>query len=168
MFRAIRQFALTQALRLGLNIIQTYPRDMTADNQALFGLMGFWKQANNYAERGAAVTTAGTDTAISADNILRGVIVLASGASGGFTITLPTTALILAAFGPTLDTKGGFAKVLRIKNNGVGQTGTVTAGDASTTLTGTMTIATNTTRTFLMTVTGPTTVTIENLGSMAL
>lgn len=168
MLAKLRRAFLTGVFNLGLNIIQTFPRDVVADNQALYGLLGFWKQANNYAERGAAVTTAGTDTAISADNILRGVIVLASGASGGFTITLPTTALILAAFGPTLDTKGGFAKVLRIKNNGVGQTGTVTAGDGSTTLTGTMTIATNTTRTFLMTVTGPTTVTIENLGSMAL
>jgi hypothetical protein len=60
------------------------------------------------------------------------------------------------------------AKVINILNDGVGQTGTLTAGDASTTITGTATIATNTRRQFRLTVTGPDAITFQNFGSQAI
>jgi 2-keto-3-deoxy-galactonokinase len=63
---------------------------------------------------------------------------------------------------------GTFSMWVRIKNDGVGQTGTVTVGDASTTLNGTATIATNTVRTYLLTVTSKTTLTLDNFGSSSL
>jgi hypothetical protein len=105
---------------------------------------------------------------LTAAQAVAGVLVLAAGASGGFTLTLPSTAAIITALGPTIPTDGSFSKLVRIKNDSVGQTGTLTAGDASTTITGTATIATAVTRQYLLTVTGPTTVTYENLGGISL
>jgi hypothetical protein len=114
------------------------------------------------------ITTAGTNTTLTTKQCRRRVIYLNSGASGGFTITLPATTAILSQFGPTILTDGTFGFVQSIVNNNVGQTGTLTAGDASTTLTGTMTIATNTCRDFFILVTGATTLTYFNLGSASL
>jgi hypothetical protein len=144
------------------------PPGITADAQANWGLHGFMSNANNYSETKQTVTTAGTNTTLTATQALCGALFLNSGASGGFTITLPSTTALIAALGPSIATDGSYSEPLWITNNNVGQTGTVTAGDASTTLTGTMTIATNTTRKFLLTVTGPSTITIQNQGSLSL
>lgn len=149
-------------------VVAAFPPDLQADNEALYGLIGFWRNANAASDGRVAITTAGTDSTLTAAQVALGAIILAAGASGGFTITLPTTAAILSALGPTIPTDGSFSKVIRIKNDGVGQTGTLTAGDASTTINGTATIATNTTRTFLLTVASASTITIDNMGSMAL
>ena len=73
-----------------------------------------------------------------------------------------------ATLGPTIPTDGSYSEPLWITNSGVGQTGTLTIGDSNTTLSGTMTIATNTTRKFLLNVTGPNTITIYNQGSLSL
>lgn len=144
------------------------PAGITADSQAMWGLFGLMSNVNNYSEQTAAVTTAGTNTAITAFQALVGVLILNSGASGAFTLTLPSTALLIAQLGPTIPTDGSYAEPVSFLNNGVGQTATLTAGDASTTITGTATIATNTTRKYIMTVTSPTTVTFQNCGSMSL
>jgi hypothetical protein len=161
LLRAIRAY-------FSLGIIMKLPSGITADPSALYGLLGLISNANNYAESIANVTTAGTNTPVTPAQILSGMLVMAAGASGGFTITLPATSAILAALGPTIPTDGTYAEPCHIVNNGVGQTGTVTAGDANTTLTGTMTIATNTTRKFILTVTSPTTISIQNVGSWGL
>lgn len=113
------------------------------------------------------ITTAGTDTTLTTAQLLSGAIILAAGASGGFTITLPSTASIIADLGQCKK-DGTYSMWLLIKNNGVGQTGTLTPGDGSTTITGTATIATNTTRTFLITVSSGTALQIDNFGSMSL
>lgn len=144
------------------------PPGTTPDNTGFGGLYGLAQNVNLASPVMTAITTAGTNTTLTTAQLLSGMVKLNTGASGGFTITLPSTATIIAAMGNTVPLDGTFAMILRIENNNTAQTGTVTAGDGSTTLTGTMTIATNTTRTFLLTVTAATTITIENLGSMAL
>ncbi len=144
------------------------PKGITPDASAGFGVFGALSNANNYSETYTSVTTAGTNSALTGFQALSGGLFLQSGASGGFTITLPSTTALLAQLGPTIPTDGSYSEPLWITNNGVGQTGTVTAGDSSTTLSGTMTIATNTTRKFLLNVTSPTTITIYNQGSLSL
>lgn len=154
---------------VSLGIIKPLPPGETADPSAVFGLIAMQTNLNAYAAREIGViTTAGTDSAVSALLAHRSVIRLDAGASGGFTLTLPTTAAILAALPNTIPTNGTYAKRIRIVNNSVGQTATLTAGDGSTTITGTATIATATAREFLFTVTNATTVSYENLGSATL
>jgi len=148
--------------------IVVIPPGITPDSSANWGLHALQSNVNNYSETKQNVTTAGTNSTLTAAQALCGALFLNSGASGGFTITLPATSALIAALGPTVPMDGSYSEPLWITNNNVGQTGTVTAGDASTTLTGTMTIATNTTRKFLLTVTSPTAVTIQNQGSLTL
>jgi len=143
------------------------PAGMTADKSADWGLIGFMANAN-VGTGVARITTAGTATALTAAQSIVGTIILSTGAGGGFSITFPTTNRLIAAMGPAIPTDGSFSYILRIKNLNVAQTGTVTVGDANMTLTGTATIATDTTRTFLVTVSSATTVVVDNLGSMAL
>ncbi len=149
-------------------IVLAVPSGLVADMQGMWGLMALISNVNAMAPTKANVTTAGTNSTLTAAQGIAGALILASGASGGFTITLPSTAALISALGPTIPIDGTFSKIVRIKNDAVGQTGTLTAGDASTTVTGTATIATDTTRTFLLTVASATTLTYENLGSMAL
>lgn len=154
-----------------IGIIMPLPAGMIPDRSADFGIFAFMSNANNYAESipaGGGLTTAGTNINLTAAQLLAGVTKLNTGASGGFTITLPSTAAIITALGPTIPTDGSYSEPVSILNNNVGQTGTVTAGDASTTLTGTMTVATNTRRCFMLTVLSPTTIAIENIGSLTL
>jgi len=141
---------------------------LTADPSANFGAFQAISNANLLAPERSPITTAGTSTTLTTAQLLSGGIILAAGASGGFTINLPTTAAIIAAMGTCVLTDGTFSMWVRIKNDGVGQTGTVTVGDASTTLNGTATIATNTVRTYLLTVTSKTTLTLDNFGSSSL
>lgn len=135
---------------------------------ANWGFHALAANVNNYSEALSTVVTSGTAVVLTPANVTAGIVNLTAGASGGFTITLPTTANILSALGNTVATDGSYAEPISFMNNGVGQTGTVTAGDASTTITGTATVATNTVRKYLMTVTGPTTITLTNVGSMTL
>ncbi len=145
------------------------PPGITPDTTGAYGLFGFMQNTNN-AVLGpeSAITTSGTAATITVAQLMTGFIALDAGASGGFTLTLPTTSAIIAGFGTTAITDGTYSKLVMIKNDGVGQTGTLTAGDGSTTVTGTATIATNTTRLFMLTILTPTTIEMENLGTMAL
>ena len=147
--------------------ILALPAGMTADKSADWGLLGFMSNAN-VGTGVSRITTAGTATTLTVAQSIVGTIILSTGASGGFTITFPSTATLIASMGPSIPTDGSFSYVLRIKNLNVGQTGTLTVGDANMTLTGTATIATDTTRTFLVTVASATTMVVDNLGSMAL
>lgn len=155
---------------LAVGIIRALPAGMTADSSAMFGLIALMANINAYAQREIVVITTTTANAsvLTAAQSFRSPIRLDSGANGAFTLTLAATAAIIAALGPTIPTDGTFSKKIVIVNNSVGQTGTLTAGDASTTITGTATIATATVREFLMTVTSATTLTYENLGSKTL
>ena len=144
------------------------PGGITPDNVGMWGLFGLMNNVNNYSEFITQITTAGTNTTLTVAQLLFGVTKLNAGAAGGFTITLPSTLSILNGLGQTVPTDGTFAMPISIENNNVAQTGTLTIGDASTTLIGNLTIANNTRRLFLLTVLSPTTIAIENLGTIAL
>jgi hypothetical protein len=164
-FCAKAKWALTHFLDLG--IIQLLPPGITPDSAAAGGLYGLWSNINNYAELSVPVTTA-VPTPISVAQLLAGVTILNAGAGGAFIIQLPATTAIISALGATIPYNSTFAMIVSFMNNAVGQTGTVTIGDASTTLTGTATVATNTRRQYLLTVTSFSTITLQNLGTMAL
>lgn len=149
-------------------MLNPLPAGLVADDAALFGLLGLMANANAYSQTLATVATAGTATVLTAAQALAGCVRLTTGASGGFTVTLPTTKALITALGPTIQTDGTFAKRISFLNDGVGQTGTLTAGDASTTITGTATFLTDTRRDYMMTVTGAATITFQNLGSAAI
>lgn len=153
---------------LRTRIIAPLPPGIVPDVAANFGLFGLWNNVNNYAESLSTVVTAGTNSTLTVAQLLSGVTNLTAGASGGFTITLPATSAIISGLGPTIKTDGSYAIPISFLNNAVGQTGTVTAGDASTTVTGTATVATSTRRLFLLTVNSPTTITLQNLGTISL
>ena len=148
-------------------MLQKLPAGVIPDAAADFSYFGLQSNANAYCGQLTSAATAGTAYAV-ANVVLPRVLRLTSGASGGYTITLPTTQQIISALGPTIPTDGTYGQYFSILNDGIGQTGTVTAGDASTTLTGTMTIATDTRRDFFVTVTSPTAITVQNLGSAAI
>jgi len=153
---------------LQLGVLQQVPAGMVADKAADFGLIALMSNANVYAALYTTVATAGTNSNLTAVQALSGLLRMTTGASGGFTITLPATSVLISAGGPTIPTDGTFSKVCRFLNDNVGQTGTLTVGDASTTITGTASIATDTRRDFIMTITSPTTITFQNIGSAAI
>jgi hypothetical protein len=150
-------------------IIVAQPRGMTPDKSSMWGLNALLANINQYALMPQpAIATSGTAVALSGSQFTAGVVLLTAGASGAFTINLASTAAIIAALGPTIPMDGTYGEPIFVQNNGIGQTGTITAGDAGTTLSGTMTIASNTTRVFLLTVLSPTTISLTNVGSLTL
>lgn len=153
---------------LRLPVLARTPSGMVSDPASMFGLQALLSNANAYCGHLDNIVSAGTDVALTVSHTRRSVLRITSGASGGFTITLPATKLLIANLGATIITDGTYGQRFSILNDGVGQTGTLTIGDASTTITGTATIATNTRRDFFMMVTAPTTVTYYNIGSVAL
>jgi hypothetical protein len=155
---------------LKLGALSRMPAGMTADPSANFALFALLVQANNYCGHLENITSAGTNSTLTAAQVRRRVLRFTTGASGGFTITLPSTSAIIDALntGNCLITDGTYGQPFSILNDGVGQTGTLTAGDASTTITGTATALTNTRRDFFLMVTSPTTITIYNIGSAAI
>lgn len=121
---------------------------------------------NAYAlSMGSYATT--TAPSISAADVVRGIIQLNAGAGAGYAATLPTTAQILGALGASVPQDGTFTKIVRIVNNASGQTATLTAGDAPTTITGTATIATSVCRDYAMRVLASS-ISFTNIGSLTL
>ena len=167
--KILTDFLRASARYLCPGIIFKMPAGIVADPVADFGYFAMLQNLNSFVPNApVTIATAGTNTTLTPAQIDAGVVILTSGASGGFTITLPSTASIISQFGSTIPQDGTYAVELVIVNNAVGQTGTVTIGDASTTLSGTMTIATNTSRHLLLNITGPGTITITNFGSNTL
>lgn len=146
-------------------IIKALPPGLVADVADL--LSSAVQNINAYSQQMASYATAGTSMTILAADVVDGIIQLNTGASGGYTANLPTTAAILGALGATVPQDGTFTKIVRIVNNNSGQTATLTAGDTPTTVIGTATIATNTCRDFAMRVMGSA-ITFTNLGSLTL
>jgi hypothetical protein len=162
--RRLRDFLRAKALF-------PFPAGEVADISSAFGYFGLLANANTYCGHLESAATSGTNITLTGNQCRRRVMRLTSGASGGYTITLPTTAAIISAlnlFGKTIPTDGNYGQPFSILNDGIGQTGTLTAGDASTTITGTATIATDTRRDFILMVTGASTVTYFNIGSAAI
>lgn len=142
-----------------------FPLPFTADKSATFGLHALHSNANAYCGQMVDVVTAGTASVLTAAQSIARLVHLTTGASGGFTVTLASTKAIISALGPTIATDGSYGQPFSILNDGVGQTATLTIGDASTTLTGTATALTDTRRDFFLTVTSASTITIQNIGS---
>ena len=136
------------------------------DKTSLFGVIGTLNNASAYCGHMETIVSTGTNNNISAAQIRRRVLRYTTGASGGFTLTLPTTSAIIASLGPTMIYDGTYGQEFNIMNDGTSQTATLTAGDASTTITGTATIANNITRRFFMMLTSSTTVTYFNIGTL--
>lgn len=137
------------------------------DLGANFGYFELHRNAGNYCGTYNAAATSGTNITLTAAQVVTSrVLRLTSGASAGFTITLPSTVALLAALGRTVVVDGSYAQPFIIMNDNIGQTGTLTAGDASTTITGTATIATNVSRMYMLQVTTANTLTFFNIGSM--
>lgn len=148
------------------SIIFPVPAGMTPDKTGALGLIGFMSNANANALSLTSTATAGTDLTLTASAIVTGgVIRMNTGASGAFTITLPATARMLSLLGPSVPTDGSFQMPVVFMNNGVAQTGTVTAADAGTNVIGTATIATDTTRQFMLRVINST-ISFTNIGSL--
>jgi len=150
-----------------LPIICPLVQGIVPDNSSAFGLNRLLANVNNYSLALSAPINAGAGFTITMAQFNQGVINITA-ASGGFNATLPTTAQLLAAMGPTVQTDGSYCEPFHIMNNGSGQTATLVIGDSSTTLTGTATVPNNTVREFLVTVTGPSTITFQNFGTRAL
>lgn len=146
-------------------IISNIPGGVVPDNVGAWGLFGFMSNANSYAASMASYATAAS-TPINANDVERGVIQLNAGAAAGFTIQLPSTANLLTAFGPTIPLDGGFFKPLFFSNQS-GQTGTVTAGDAMTSVVGSALVFASTARLMMLRVLGST-VQISSVGALSL
>ena len=116
---------------LRLPIIFPPVAGIVPDNSANYGYFGLLNNVNNYAEAlppGFGIATAGTNITLTAAQVGIGITRLTAGASGGFTITLPSTAAILANLGPSnvIPTSGIYAEPISIMNDNVAQTGTLT------------------------------------------
>lgn len=146
------------------------PAGITPDSVAQFGQFGALQNLNNYCEQtttlptGQAVANVASPTALQA-MIGQLIIPTLAGITGAFTIQLPSTALLLGQLGNTIPTDGSYAEPIHFSNSS-GQTGTLTAGDSGTTISGTATIASGVTRKYLLTVNqGGAGITITNMGS---
>ncbi len=122
---------------------------------------------NAYSNQMASYAT-GSPPSIAAADVVDGIVQLNTGASAGFAVNLPSTDSILAALGASVPQDGSFTKIVVIVNNAVGQTGTLTAGDGKTTITGTATIATSVSRHYAMRVGPGSTLNFTNFGALTL
>lgn len=157
---------------LDLGVICPIPGGIVADPSAVFGLFRLMANVNNYSLALTAPINAAAGFTITAAQFAQGIINVTA-ASGPYNATLPTTAQILAAMGNTIPLDGTYAEPFHFMNNSSGQTATLVAGDANTTVTGNATMLTATYREFLVTVNaanaaGVITLTFQNLGTRAL
>jgi hypothetical protein len=148
-------------------IIFPIPKGIVPDPVGANGLFGLMKGANNYALSMCSTTTGASDVALTAEQVVKGAIQLNTGATGAFTITLPTTAQILGELSECVKQDGTFTKIIHIINNGVGQTGTLTAGDGATSISGTATIANDVCRQYAMRVLASA-INFTNIGALAI
>lgn len=88
------------------------------------------------------------------------VLDLTGALGAGANVQLPTAASLLSAFGGV-----GFSYILRIMNHSAGAFAWTVTTNTGWTLSGTMTIAQNATRDFLVTVNASGTATLQNIGT---
>ncbi len=116
-------------------MIVPFPPGMTPAGAPEFSLLGLMSNMNAYAESFISVTTAGTNTTLTAAQLLAKNIVLTAGASGGFTLTLPATSKVIDLLGPTLPRDGSFWFPLYVSNE-TALAATLTAADSGSTFVG--------------------------------
>lgn len=152
------------------------PQGIVPDNVGMWGLFGLMGNVNNYAESLSSVVTSGTAITLVATggnmaslpgNVLSGFTRLDAGASGALTATMPATAAILSALGATIPQDGSYTEPVYIANNS-GQTVTLAAGDANTTMIGSAVIAVGGIRKLLLRVLNSSNVSFTNAGFLTL
>lgn len=146
------------------------PNFTNVDNVAVWGLLGNLQNNNALMGQGvnAILIASSTTPTLTAAEFISRIWDISGSPGGGFTITTPTAAEIIAALPKTIPGDGTCNFWIMCMNDDCGQTGTVTAGTGVTVL-GTATVATNTNRTFWVNVNvGAGTVTMLNLGTMSL
>lgn len=128
------------------------PAGITPDPVGAFGLFGFMAAATILVPTDVLIVPVGTGTnvTLTGAQIASGVINLQGSPSAGFTITTPTAAQIIIALGSNVPQDGSASFFGFLQNDGTGQTGTLTAGDANVTIVNTATVATNANRHFLL------------------
>jgi hypothetical protein len=128
------------------------PAGITPDNVGAYGLFGFMAANTVLIPTDVLIVPVGTGTnvTLTAAQINSGVINLQGSPSGPFTITTPTAAQIIANLGPNVPQDGSASFFGFLVNDGTGQTGTLTAGDANVTIVNTATVATAANRHFLL------------------
>ncbi len=125
-------------------MIIPFPPGMTAAGASEFSLQGLLSNINAYSEAYATIVTAGTNVNLTAAQALTKNVILQAGASGDFTLTLPSTSKILDALGPTIPRDGSFYFPFYVANVTTTFVATLTAGDGSTTLAGDLTVPSDT------------------------
>lgn len=148
--------------------IAKVPAGLVADNSAMWGLLGLIANLDAIDLDIVALAT-GTQTAVTLTGAQAVANVLDhSGSPGGtITVTLPTAAQIIAALPITIPADG-FNFELYYLNDSMGQTVQLAAG-TGVTIVGTSTIATATTRFYIVNVNvNAGTVSYVNIGSMSL
>jgi hypothetical protein len=147
--------------------------DATGNN----GVTGLWSNINNYAESLSSLATSGTTATLIASgqnaiqspappsgNILAGFTMLNAGFTGTGTVTLPSTAAIIAALGPSVPLDGSYSEPVHIMNN-TGQTLSLAAGDSNTQILGSTSTVTGNVRKLLLRVLNSANVTFTNVGT---
>ncbi len=143
---------------------------LVPDNSSMNGVMGAFQNAAAMVNMGIAAVplASATDVTLTASQFIAGICDIAGSPGAGVTLRTPTAAAIIGALPNTIPKDGQFNFDVVMVNDDSGQTLTLTAG-SGVTLLGTMTMATNTARTFVVNVNvAAGTVTIMNLGSVSL
>lgn len=164
---AIREFFRLHAASAAGRAVK-FPPDLNADTTAMFGLIGGVANLNQVDGNGfVTITSSATAVTLTAAGLVAGVLQRTGSPGGGVADTTPTAAQIISALPESAMTDGTYQFKVRILNNNLGQTITLTAG-SGVTVTGTATIATNAWRDFMITIDSPSAVSITNLGGGSL
>lgn len=161
--------------RLGVNTTNfpgnaiVLPAGLTADNTALWGLLGMVQNLNESCDADYTCLVGGTATSLTATaaQVTNTFLNYSGSPGGGVTLTTPTAAQIIAALPNTIPADA-YNYIFYLLNDSAGQTVTLTAG-TNVTMNGTATVATATCRMFLVNVKkNAGTVTFVNLGTQNL
>lgn len=155
-------------LRLG--VILPQPGQLRPDASSTYGLDALVSNVNTYAVSLDNLSQSGLDIELTGAQALVGVVRLIGSASNNFTVTLPPTARLIDALGPTVQKDGSFAVEISVQNEDPTFTATLTPGDSKTTINGTATVAAGTRRIWLLTVGSPydyTVCSIQNIGTFS-
>jgi hypothetical protein len=156
-------------LRLGIGPgrILYQPGGIQPDVSGADALMALVSNNNNYAVHLSDITLSGVNVTLNGVQATAGVTRLLGSAGGAITVTLPITDRLVDALGPTVPIDGSFAVPISVQNEDPVNTATLVAGDANTTLNGTMTVQPGTRRIWLLTLIDKTHISIQNIGTFA-
>ena len=146
------------------------PVGVTPDNYAMWGILGAVSNIDAALGYGMTQVASATGVTLIAPQIVAGIINRTGAAGSAFNDATDTALNIISALPNTVPSDGTYQFIIRYLNSGTGQTATITAG-TGVTLTGTMTIANNAWRDFLITIRpnlqtpASGTVEINNIGS---